>query len=136
MEIKEYLNDYLEKRAADDPQFAEKLKNNKKNIDECIKFIRQQAKKLAGNKDSIAVDNEEVLGWAVHYYDEENLQVPDDTAWKAAEPDAELTDEEKEEIREEAKKEALRQMIEEQKNLIRGKKKTSKPEPATELTLF
>lgn len=54
------------------PDLKEKLENPKKSLEEMFKYIVSKAKKLA--EDNCAfVNDEEVCGWAVHYYDEENI---------------------------------------------------------------
>jgi len=69
------VQEYLEKRAAEDPQFAEKFKNPKKSLKECCKYIYGEAKKRAGGSSCIYIAPEEVFGMAVHYYDEEDIKV-------------------------------------------------------------
>lgn len=51
----------------------EKLENPKKSLKEMFSYITSEAKKKAeGN--CACISDEEVFGWAVHYYDEENLE--------------------------------------------------------------
>lgn len=69
------VQEYLEKRAAEDPQFAEKFNNPKKSLKECCKYIYGEAKKRAGGSSCIYIAPEEVFGMAVHYYDEEDIKV-------------------------------------------------------------
>lgn len=69
------VQEYLEQRAAEDPQFAEKFKNPKKSLKECCKYIYGEAKKRAGGSACIYIAPEEVFGVAVHYYDEEDIKV-------------------------------------------------------------
>lgn len=63
---------YLDKRAKEDPLFAPKYANPKKNIDECCSYIAGEAKKR-GN--AVYMNDAEVYGLAVHYYDEENIKI-------------------------------------------------------------
>lgn len=60
---------YLEQRAAQEPTFAEKMKNPQKSLEECCDYILYAAK----NGGCAGYTDDEVFGWAVHYYDEENL---------------------------------------------------------------
>ena len=60
----------LDKRAADDPLFAEAYANESKSIDECCDFIIGEVHKMGVN----ALTDEEVLGMAVHYYDEADIK--------------------------------------------------------------
>lgn len=50
----------------------EKLNNPNKSIDKMFSYIRNQAKKKAVNGCAVISDTE-VFGWAVHYYDEEDV---------------------------------------------------------------
>lgn len=50
----------------------EKLNNPNKSIDKMFSYIRNQAKKKAVNGCAVISDTE-VFGWAVHYYDEEEV---------------------------------------------------------------
>lgn len=50
----------------------EKLNNTNKSIDKMFSYIRNQAKKKAVNGCAVISDTE-VFGWAVHYYDEEEV---------------------------------------------------------------
>lgn len=69
------VQEYLEKRAAEDPQFAEKFNNPKKSLKECCKYIYGEAKKRAGGSSCVYIPPEEVFGMAVHYYDEDDIKV-------------------------------------------------------------
>lgn len=53
------------------PGMEEKMRNQKKNITDMFKFIMNKARDRA--VDGCAqIEDQEVFGWAVHYYDEEN----------------------------------------------------------------
>lgn len=69
------IQTYLENRAKTDTLFAETYKKANKSIKECCKYIYSQARKLAKNGNAVGVDESTVYGWAVHYYDEDNLKV-------------------------------------------------------------
>lgn len=69
------VQEYLEKRAAEDPQFAEKFNNPKKSLKDCCAYIYGEAKKRAGGSSCVYIPPEEVFGMAVHYYDEEDIKV-------------------------------------------------------------
>ena len=102
--MKATIKEYLDQRAAEDPQFAVTYAKPNKNIDECCNYIMQQAKKV-GN--AVMIKNEVVYGWAVHYYDEDDIKnvkpVPSSSVRtsKSAKsvPNVELTPEEKEAAR-------------------------------------
>lgn len=50
----------------------EKLNNPNKSINKMFSYIRNQAKKKAVNGCAV-ISDAEVFGWAVHYYDEEEV---------------------------------------------------------------
>ena len=66
---------YLENRAKTDSLFAETYKKANKSIKECCKYIYSQARKLAKGGNAVGVDDATVYGWAVHYYDEDDIKV-------------------------------------------------------------
>ena len=70
------IKNYLDKRAESDRLFAVSYKKENKSIQECCKYIYSQAKKLlAKGGNAIGVDDDTVYGWAVHYYDEDDIKV-------------------------------------------------------------
>lgn len=69
------IQTYLENRAKTDSLFAETYKKANKSIKECCKYIYSQARKLAKGSNSVGIDDETVYGWAVHYYDEDDIKV-------------------------------------------------------------
>lgn len=62
---------YLNGRAEQDPLFAETLKKESKNIDDCITYILNQVK-ASGCQ---GFDDSEVYNMAVHYYDEDGIDI-------------------------------------------------------------
>lgn len=71
----EVIKSYLDKRAKEDPLFAETYKKKNKSIEECCKYIYSQARKAAKGGNAVGIDDATVYGWAVHYYDEDNIKV-------------------------------------------------------------
>lgn len=69
------IQTYLENRAKTDSLFAETYRKANKSIEECIKYIYSQARKLAKGGNAVGVDDATVYGWAVHYYDEDDIKV-------------------------------------------------------------
>lgn len=70
------IKNYLDKRAESDRLFAVSYKKENKSIQECCKYIYSQAKKLlAKGGNAVGVDDDTVYGWAVHYYDEDDIKV-------------------------------------------------------------
>lgn len=53
------------------PGMEEKMKNPNKSLREMDVFIRNKARNMAVDGCAM-VEDKEVFGWAVHYYDEEN----------------------------------------------------------------
>lgn len=68
----EVIKAYLDKRAQEDELFAKAYAKPQKCIEACCKYIISMARKL-GN--AVAVPDEVVYGWAVHYYDEEGIKI-------------------------------------------------------------
>lgn len=73
--MEQAIQAYLENRAKTDTLFAETYKKANKSIKECCKYIYSQARKLANGGNAVGVDDATVYGWAVHYYDEDNIKV-------------------------------------------------------------
>lgn len=51
------------------------LKKEHKSLKEMWNYIVSTAKKLAETENCLCVDDDVVFGWAVHYYDEDNITV-------------------------------------------------------------
>lgn len=80
----EQVQAYLDNHAKDDAVFAEKMRNPRKSIKNCIKYIAQKAQEyMEQNKDEYEmqggyggdIDDEICFGWANHYYDETDLEI-------------------------------------------------------------
>ena len=65
------IAEYLNGRAATDPLFAPNLAKPHKNIEDCITYILQQVQQSGCN----GFEDDEIYSMAVHYYDEDNIQV-------------------------------------------------------------
>lgn len=65
------IAEYLNLRAATDPLFAPNLAKPHKNIEDCITYILKQVQQSACN----GFEDEEIYSMAVHYYDEDDLDV-------------------------------------------------------------
>ena len=68
--FKEAIKNHLEKLAQGDELFAETYKKENKSIEECCDYVMQCAKKGG----CTGYTDEEVFGWAVHYYDEDDIK--------------------------------------------------------------
>ena len=64
------IKDYVEKFAQGDAVFASKYEKSGKDIEGCCRYIKSEARKQAQNGCAVIKDDE-VFGWAVHYFDEE-----------------------------------------------------------------
>lgn len=74
-QFEDTIKNYLDGRAKEDSLFAEAYKKANKSIKECCKYIYSQARKLAKGSNSVGIDDATVYGWAVHYYDEDDIKV-------------------------------------------------------------
>ena len=109
--VKQAIKTYLDNRAKTDELFAVAYAKTNKNIDECFDYIVGEAKKQGGN--AVYVSDEVVFGWAVHYYDEDDIKInklPADTR-VSAKANVELTEDDKEKARELAVQEYKQQCI-------------------------
>ena len=109
-EFKDTIQKYLDQRVAEDPLFAPKFENPKKNIDECCRYILGEARKRGT---SVVMSDAEVFGMAVHYYDEEDIKVEKESSGCSVSSSSykvELTEEEKKSAREAA----IKRLAEEQ----------------------
>jgi len=65
------IAEYLNQRAATDPLFAPNLAKPHKNIEDCITYILKQVQQSGCN----GFEDDEIYSMAIHYYDEDNLEV-------------------------------------------------------------
>lgn len=77
------IRKYLDMLAEQDPLFAETYKKPNKSITECCKYIKQEAQKIKDGNVAI-VEDATVYGWAVHYYDEDDIKIESTPAVKVA----------------------------------------------------
>ena len=93
------ISEYLNLRAATDPLFAPQLKKPHKNIEDCITYILKQVQQSGCN----GFEDDEIYSMAVHYYDEDNLEVGSRVACNVVvNHTIVLTEEEKAEARKQA----------------------------------
>lgn len=69
--FKKTIQSYLEECAITDPIFEDKLANPSKSIDDCLTYIFNTVKKSGCN----GFEDSEIFGMALHYYDEESVEV-------------------------------------------------------------
>lgn len=79
-QFEDTIKNYLDGRAKEDSLFAETYKKENKSIEECCKYIMQQAQKMYNKRvnGGIAIDRKTVYGWAVHYYDVDDIKLEDE----------------------------------------------------------
>ena len=115
--VKEIIKAYLDKRAQEDELFAKAYAKEGKSLDECCKYIMSEARKYAeGN--AVCVPDAEVFGWAVHYYDEDDIEEDEVVECKVDVQKHDPIAQPKKELKKEPKKRA------------------KKPTPFTQLSLF
>ena len=97
--FKRTIQMYLEQRAAEDVLFAKNYRNPAKNIDDCVTYILNYVQKSGCN----GFTDGEIYGQAVHYYDENEIEVGKPIQCQVAVNHVvELTAEEKAEARQKA----------------------------------
>lgn len=98
--VKAAIKAYLDERAKNDNLFALNYAKENKSIDECVRYILGEAHKR-GN--AVYVSDEEVFGWAVHYYDEDDIKI--NRLPRNVKASVKLSDEDKKKAYEQAVKE-------------------------------
>lgn len=93
------IAEYLNLRAATDPLFAPNLAKPHKNIEDCITYILKQVQQSGCN----GLEDDEIYSMAIHYYDEDDLEVGSPVACHVVvNHTIVLTEEEKAEARKQA----------------------------------
>lgn len=124
------IAEYLNQRAMTDPLFAPNLQKPHKNIEDCITYILNQVK----SSGCCGFEDDEIYSMAVHYYDEDELEVGSRVGCNVVvNHTIVLTEEEKAEAREKALKqyqaEELRKLQEAKRT--KGKANTEQvPQPS------
>jgi hypothetical protein len=128
--FKNTISAYLTQYATQDELFAEKLQNPAKNIDDCITYILNTVQKSGCN----GFTDDEVYNMAIHYYDEENIEIGKAIQGKVVvNHHVEVTAEEKAEMKQKALDDIL---AEERRKLTQKKTPTTtvkKTEPQADL---
>lgn len=96
--FKAAIQNYLEYRAMTDDLFAPRYTNPAKNIDDCI-YILNEVQKSGMN----GFDDDEIYSMAMHYYDEDDIEIGKPISCKVmVNHHVELTEEEKQNARRKA----------------------------------
>lgn len=70
------IKNILDQRAQEDPQFAAVYAKPHKSLEECCKYIYQEAEKANKKRQRVlGAKGEEIIGLAIHYYDEDDIEV-------------------------------------------------------------
>ncbi|MDL2305070.1 PcfK-like family protein [Bacteroides sp. OttesenSCG-928-D19] len=126
--FKNTIKAYLDKRAETDILFSFQYSKPEKNIDDCVTYILNEVQKSGCN----GFSDDEIFGMAVHFYDEDNIEVGKPmNAHVVINHVVELTAEEKEQARQDAiqkvQDEAYRRMTQPAK---KTKKVALNPQPS------
>ena len=136
--FKRTIQAYLDSRAAEDKLFAASYSKPNKNMDDCITYLLHWAKSQCNGGNGIGVTAGEVLSQAVHYFDEDDIDIDigKPIPCQVMVCGVELTDEEKAEARQRAirqyQDEELRKM--QNRNKAKANQKTNAQQ--VELSLF
>ncbi|EFL44754.1 hypothetical protein HMPREF9296_0782 [Prevotella disiens FB035-09AN] len=127
------IAEYLNQRAMTDPLFAPNLIKPNKNIEECITYILNDVQKSGCN----GFDDDEIYSMAVHYYDEDNIEIGKPTNCQVmVNHMVELTEEEKAEAKQEAIKQYQREELAKIQSRNARVKKTENVAPQAQPSLF
>ncbi|MDP0531670.1 PcfK-like family protein [Porphyromonas gingivalis] len=127
------IAEYLNQRAMTDPLFAPNLAKPNKNIEECVTYILNEVQKSGCN----GFDDDEIYSMAVHYYDEDNIEVGKPINCQVAVNHVvELTEEEKAEARQEAIKQYQREELAKIQKRNERPKKVQTQAPQLQTSLF
>ena len=97
--FKAAIQNYLEYRAMTDDLFAPRYANPAKNIEDCITYILNEVQKSGMN----GFDDDEIYSMAMHYYDEDDIEIGKPISCKVmVNHHVELTEEEKQNARRKA----------------------------------
>ena len=117
--FKNTIQAHLNNVASNDPLFALTLQKEGKTIDNCITYILNQVQNSGCN----GFADEEIFGMAIHYYDEDKIEIGKPINGKVVvNHHVEISEEEKAEIRQKAKDELY---AEERRKLTQKKATTT-----------
>nr|DAX44828.1 MAG TPA: PcfK-like protein [Caudoviricetes sp.] len=118
--FKRTIQEYLEERAKTDELFAKSYAKPNKSIDECITYILNEVQQSGCN----GFEDNEIFGMAIHYYDEDNLDVGKKINCNiVVNHTVELTEEEKQELKDKARNDFYTEQLAKQRESLKPKKK-------------
>lgn len=131
--FRQTIKAYLDERAQNDELFAVSYAKENKNMDDCVTFILNQVKRSK----CMGLTDEEVYSLAVHFFDEDDIEIGNPIACNViVNHTVELTEEEKAKARQEALKEyQAEQLRKMQKRANKPKTPKAQHEITTPLTL-
>jgi hypothetical protein len=131
--FKATIRQYLDKCAAEDALFAVSYHKADKNLDDCITYILNEVQCSGCN----GFADEEIYGMAVHYYDEDDIEVGKPVTCRVAVNHVvELTEEEKQQARMDAMRQVQNETYTRLKQSKSSAHKTSTSSIPNQLTLF
>ena len=130
--FKKAIETGLQEIAAKDPLFAPKLTNPKKNIDDCCQYIMHTVKESG----RYMFTEPEVYAIAVHYYDEEEIDIGKPMKCFVVNSKVEFTEEDKKDAKEKAMQELINQEKQRMAKKPEVKKPAAKPSAEPQGTLF
>lgn len=123
--FKQTIKAYLDERAKNDELFAVSYAKENKNMDDCVTFILNQVKRSK----CMGLTDEEVYSLAVHFFDEDDIEIGNSIACNViVNHTVELTEEEKVKARQEALKEYQAEQLRKMQKRT-NKPKTPKAQP-------
>lgn len=129
MSFQDTIRTYLDNMAESDALFAVKYANPSKSMDDCVTYILNQVQKSGCN----GFEDDEIFGMAVHYWEENEIEVGKPINCKVVVNRAvELTEEEKEKARQDAMNRLRDEEMAKMRKPIQPKKTTEKKQ-ATEV---
>lgn len=123
--FKQTIKAYLDERAKNDELFAVSYAKENKNMDNCVTFILNQVKRSK----CMGLTDEEVYSLAVHFFDEDDIEIGNPIACNViVNHTVELTEEEMAHARQEAFKEYQAEQLRKMQKRT-NKPKTPKAQP-------
>ena len=123
--LKQTIKAYLDERAKNDELFAVSYAKENKNMDNCVTFILNQVKRSK----CMGLTDEEVYSLAVHFFDEDDIEIGNPIACNViVNYTVELTEEEMAQARQEAFKEYQAEQLRKMQKRT-NKPKTPKAQP-------
>ncbi len=133
MAFADTIRHYLEKRAEKDVLFAVKFANPSKSVEDCVTYIINEVKKSGCN----GFTDDEIFGKAVHYFEENEIEVGNPINCKVVvNHTVELTEEEKEQARQDAIERLRQEEMAKLRKPIQPKKATEKKTQDVQPSLF